>query len=246
MIVSHAEFELIRNPRIRSRLLHLPVRRGKHGELKRCPARAGGVYRLTTPIPYDQYRGEAERQPGRSRAVLWLIDRCKPMGTPVVVTVREPPEMQETPDGLMWVVRFVMGDQAATLDGPVLLAKSVGYTTRQDQKMKGEPEVLMPLAADLAKARAKALEKRLTPQQEGLGRMRSEAETLMQSMKAMKDRNRLKLIVKEIDKLAAKVAVDDGGTLAMSVCAESQVSVAAEDGSPPNSTTPSVSLESAA
>jgi hypothetical protein len=266
MIVDQATLDRIQ--RLRQRTLALPVRRGrlprkgstkahrtdaKGGTaLRRCPMRKGGVYHLRptlTDIPCDSCREDVEqRESTRARAALRFIDdaprfakRIQRKRT-ITITVQHV-ERQ----GDQWLVRFEKGDHADQLDRPVFLSKYGDYTmSASKQAVRGDPEVLMPLEADLAKARAKAIERRVSPQQQALDRIRADTDTLLAAMTAMKDRNRLKLIRREIDKLAAKLSVEESAMLQPSVCAESQRPVAVQDGPRPNSTEPLVSLESAA
>ena len=122
MIVPQAEIEQIQS-KIRRRVIELPVQHGKRfGELKKCPMRAGGVYRLKARIPHERYLAEAQQKSTRARGVLWLIERCEQTQKTVKITVRDPPERQ----GDVWIVRFFKGDQAAeSLDRPRLLRGSV-------------------------------------------------------------------------------------------------------------------------
>jgi hypothetical protein len=257
LIVSQAEIDRIQ--RMKQRTLRLPVRQGKiprkgsakahktdakgGASLQRCPMRKGGLYHLEPPIPYARYLEIGERQPTRARAILRLYDLCdRHLRKPITVTVVSDPKR----DGHEWVVRFELGDHRAAFDRPVYLAKTGDYTmTASHQAVPGDPEVLMPLAADLAKARAAAIEQRVSPQQQALDRIRADTDTLLAVMTAMKDRNRLKLIRREIDKLAAKLSTEESAMLSASSCAESQRPVAVEDGPRPNSTEPLASLEAA-
>jgi hypothetical protein len=228
MIVSAAELDPILNPRIRRRVLYLPIRHGKLGERKRCRVKVGGVYRLRESVPYSRYRVLADEQPMRSRAVLRLIDLCQLPHRTVMVTVRSV-QMTTLDDGRqVWQVGIEKGTHGSIIDRPVYLARYGDYTTRRSEAMPNEPEVLMPLAKDLQHARARASERR-SPQAESVARMRAELDTLAASLAAMKNRNALKalkLVAKDVDKLAARLSVDSDDRIAGSVCAECHVSVA--------------------
>lgn len=184
MIIPQAQIDLILSRRMRRRTLHLPMRTGKFGERKRCPARTGGVYRLKAPVPYERYQSEAERQPNAARAVLWLIDECQQPTRGVTITVTA----VEVRDG-DWVVHFTKGEHRELFDRPIYLAKYGDYTmTARQQAIPGDPELMMPFAEDLAKARAKALERRVSPERAAVKREADRAETLQQSITNMKAR----------------------------------------------------------
>lgn len=151
MIVSQHDLELILNPRIRQRTFMLPVRRGKWGELKRCPARKGGVYTLRAGVPYERYRREAGKLGSQRAGVLWLIDRCEQPTAGVLVTVSSV-ELAET----HWLVGFVKGDQSDRLDKPRLLAARPGgaggdYTNVPGLALSGAAEEIQaPLQSKYA------------------------------------------------------------------------------------------------
>lgn len=184
MIVPQSVIDEIRSSRIRRRTLTVPTRQGKHGERKRCPMKPGGVYNLKPRIPYDRHRAQAEQQPTRARAVLHLITACEAKGRTVMITVRHVELVENT-----WQVSFEKGDLGADLDAPVFLARHGDYTTSVSQKVPGEPEVLMPLEKDLARARARALERQVAPQLAQTRQVLAGVETLRQAMAAMKLRN---------------------------------------------------------
>jgi hypothetical protein len=242
VFVSQAEIDQIRG-KMRRRVLELPVEYGKLGELK-LPVREGGVYTLKPPIPYVRYRGEAERhQPTRAIAVLRLIDLCDMPRRTVTITVTHPPERQ----GDKWLIRFEKGDWRNELGDPVYLAKYGDFTmTASKQAVPGDPELMSPFAEDLARARARALERRISPDREIVRRIKGELSPLQKSMIAMKARNRLNLILKEMDKLDAELSVDEAATFPESVCAARQMSAAVEGEPRPCGTESVVSLESAA
>jgi hypothetical protein len=249
VLIDQATFDSIRLLKLRE--LRLPVCRGRLGELKRCPLRAGSVRRLKLDllcISCGPCREDAEHEATRARAVLRFIDDAPLFAKRVqrkraiVITVHTV-ERQ----GQEWLVRFIKGEDRSLLDRPVFLAKYGDYTmTPSKQAVRGDPEVLSPFAKDLEEARRRALEKRVSPQQQALSRIRADTDTLLAAMTAMKDRNRLKLIRREIDKLAAKLSVEESAMLSASGCAESQWPVAVQDGPRPNGTEPLVSLEPAA
>lgn len=183
LLINQSELELILNPKIRRRSISLPVRRGKHGELKR-PPKVGGVHRLKARVPYERYQAEAQEQPTRARAVLALIVRCERQRREVTITVLAVKRVQES-----WLITFEKGDQSAVIDRPIYLSKYGDYTLQPSrQAVRGDPEVLMPLAKDLEKARARALERRVHPQREAVQRQASELKTLAESITEMKAR----------------------------------------------------------
>jgi hypothetical protein len=184
VIVPQAQIDLILSRRIRQRTLHLPIRSGKFGERKRCPARPGGVYRLKARVPWERYKAQAQAQPSAARAVLWLIDECERPTRSVTITVTA----VEAAGGT-WAVHFVKGEHRDVVDRPIYLAKYGDYTmSASQQAVRGDPELMMPFHEDLANARKKALERRISPQQAQLRRAASEAETLQQSITNMKAR----------------------------------------------------------
>lgn len=266
MIVAQAELDAILNRKVRKRLLELPVRYRRklgdsdNGALKPCPMRPGGVYRLRAPVPYERFMERAPEQPAsihhqpprpdpaheahpwvlhsggspRARSVLWLIGRCERHDEkPVTITVRSIERQGET-----WLVSFLRGDEADMFDdSPVYLASDGGFTgIASRQAVPGDPEYLAPFAEDLARARADAREKRLTPAQEIVAKMRADADTCREVMVTVKAGNRARLIAKELARLAGEVALDSGATLAVSDCAACQAPVAVGDGTPPGGT----------
>jgi len=246
MNITQQEMDAILNPRVRRRTLSIPVRKGSLGELRR-PPKVGGVHRLRVPVPQAAYRARAELQPSRARAVLDFIARCERRPKDIVVTVQSKP-VREIRDGVeVWTFIFEKGDHASAQDRPVFLAKVGDYTlTQSRQAVPGDPEVLTPLASDLAKARAKALERRVGPQQQAIARMHAELDTLALAMRSMKARERIKRLRKELDKLAEQSSVDNGDTLTESERAECSSPVAVQDERPPSGTESVVSLEPAA
>lgn len=200
MLVSQAEIDQI-NGRMRRRFLHLPLTRGRLGELKRCPVRRGGVYRLRPPVPHDDYAERASLQPTRARAVLTLIDLCETPIRTATITITNVEREGET-----WLVHFAKGDRAGDLDRPIFLSKDGGYTMNSSrQAVPGDPEVLMPFAEDLAKARAKARERRVSPQRALVNKMQADADTLRASLATMKARNRLRRIEHDLRTLTLEL-----------------------------------------
>jgi hypothetical protein len=238
VIVAQSQITQVHAAGKRQVVLSLPVRHGRFGELKRCPVRKGAIYNLQPPVPYDRRRAQAEEQPTRARAVLWLIDRCQATVKSTPITVIENPERQ----GDQWLVRCVKGEHLEMFDRDVFLSRHNDFTMDASrQTVKGDPPYTPPFAEDLERAREKAVERR-TPQLDALARMRADGETLRDAMLAMKDRNGLALLrraERELEKLAARLAVDGDGTLTMSDCAERQ-------DVRPNSTESPVPLEPAA
>lgn len=104
MIISQSELDLILNRKIRRRTIHLPIQHGTLGELKKCPAKPGGIYTLKARTPWERYRTQAETQPSRARAVLWLIERCEQPQRTVTITARTIEARENT-----WIVHFVVG-----------------------------------------------------------------------------------------------------------------------------------------
>lgn len=201
MIVPQSALDAILNGRIRQRIIQIPVRHGKFGERKRCPVHRGRSYKLRAHPPYAQYKARAERQPTRARAVLTLIDVCQQPTRTATITVLAVQRQDTT-----WVVRFNLGDQSTAFDRPVFLAKYGDYTmTPSKQAIPGDPEVMMPLAEDLARARAKARERRVSPQRELVNKMQADADTLRASLATMKARNRLRRIEHDLKTLALEL-----------------------------------------
>jgi hypothetical protein len=261
VIIPQDQFDLIASSKIRRRYLELPVRgvsmrKPRHPKtgrvlrmagaasgvaVARCPMRKGGTYRLRGPVPYTGYRDEADDQPTRARAVLALYDLCHLPAKTETVTVTSVERQGET-----WLIRFRKGE-LDLLDRPVFLARQGDYTTiASRQAVPGDPEVMMQFAEDLQEARKKARERRLTPQQEGLAKVRAEVETCRGVMTTMKAKTRLRLILKELEKLEAEVAAESSAILPASQCAESQVSAEANGEPRPTGSESVVSLESAA
>jgi hypothetical protein len=257
MIIDQATLDRIQRPR--ERTLTLPVRYGKLTRkgspkahrtdarggkaLRGCPVRKGGVYHLKAPTPYDRYRAVAERQPTRALMVLRLWDLCdrhRARGLTITVTAVERQAEH-------WLVHFAPGSHADQFDRPVFLAKYGDYTmTPSKQAVPGDPEVLLPLEADLAKARAKAIERRVSPDRHIVQDAKKQLTPLQQSMVSMKARTRLARVLKELEKIEADLSVEEDGTLPSSDCAVRPVSAAVEGEPRQRGTHALVSLESAA
>jgi hypothetical protein len=114
--------------------------------------------------------------------------------------------------------------------------------------VRGDPEYLAPLAEDLVRARAKALEKRSEPNRSDMATIRSAHKRMAERKHTMKvsARRRLALIERETAKLDAELSVDDSGTLGPSECAESESPADVEGERPSNGIGSLVSLEPAA
>ena len=241
MIVSQRDLDLIRNPRIRQRVLEVPVRHGRFGELKACPMKPESVYRLRAPSRWSDHKARAAGQPTRARAVLWLIDQCETPRTQLV-TVTSVERQENT-----WLVRFVLGDRSDLCDRDVFLARHNDFTMAASrQTVRGDPPVMSPLAEDMRRAREKAREQRTTPHREEVKRLHDRASTLASEIASMKTRNRLRLAAKELARAEAELAVDSGGTLTESDRAARQTPADVEDGLRPRGTDSSVSLGTAA
>lgn len=272
MIVAQAELDQILDRKIRKRLLELPVRyasktsESDKGALKRCPMRKGGVYRLFPPLPFERFLERAPGQPTpthhqeprldpaheghpwvlhyggspSARSVLWLIGRVERWEPkPVTITVREV-ERQ----GDVWLVSFLKGEEAEIFDDSLpYLAPDGGFTSiASRQAVPGDPPYCPPFAEDLERARENARKKRLSPAEELVSKMREDAKTCREVMAGVKARNRARLILKEIGKLADELALDGGATLGASDRPARQAPVAVEDGPGPSGTAPDVRL----
>jgi len=234
VIVSQADLDAILDRKVRKRLLELPVRHGKFGELKRCPTRVGKVERLYPPIPFERFLARAGEQPSHARSVLWLIDRVQRWDPkPTTITVRQVDRESET-----WIIHFIRGDEREAFDDTgVYLSADGGFTTvASRQSVPGDPEYLAPLAEDLARARLAAREKRLTPAQLLVSRMAADAERCRDVMVTVKAGNRANLIRKELFKLQAELALDSGAILDASDRAARQAPVDDQDEPRPSGT----------
>ena len=239
MIVSQADLDLILNGRIRQRVIQLPVRHGKFGERKRCPVRKGGAYRLRALPPWARHKARAERQPTRARAVLHLIDLCQQPARTAAITVLDVERQDDT-----WVVRFNLGDQSTSFDRPVFLAKYGDYTmTPSKQAVPGDPEVMMPLAEDLARARAKARESRLSPQVQAVRQGVREADTLQRSLTNMKARAAIKRAQRNYEDAARQLLSEEGVHSPVSTLADGPQG---EESRPPNASAAVASLNAEA
>ncbi|HEY4452406.1 MAG TPA: hypothetical protein VGN13_12525 [Solirubrobacteraceae bacterium] len=186
MIVSDVELREILSAKHRRRTLERPVTYGRFGERKRCPVKLGGVYRLTTKTPYEAYRNQAQREPTRARAVLHLIERCLESKMQLSITISETPVMV----GDRWIVRFTKGDHRGVQDRPLYLSKVGDYTFDSwRQAVPGDPDVCLPLAADIEKARRETAERRIHPQVDNVRKMERGAGELARAMKRMKVEN---------------------------------------------------------
>jgi hypothetical protein len=227
IVVPQAELDAILDRKVRKRLLELPVRYGGFGELKRCPTRVGKVERLVPPLPFDRLLARAEAREPRKHAVLWLIGRVERWEPkPVTITVREVERQGE-----VWLVSFLRGEEAEIFDDSLpYLSGDGGFTSiASRQAVPGDPPYCPPFAEDLERARENARKKRLTPAEELVSKMREDAKTCREVMAGVKARNRARLILKEIGKLADELALDSGATLVESDRAAAECPVAVED-----------------
>jgi hypothetical protein len=269
LIIPQAEIDEIQNSKVKRRILYIPVKysRGRATPVhpktgrrlavarqaklttevpSRCPCRKGGVYNLTPPPPLDRYREQAARQPSHARAVLWFIDRCGRQPKPVKIPVTQTPRTQLVDGTLVWVVRFEPGDRRELFDRSVYLSKVGDYTmTASTQAVPGDPELMSPLAEDIAKARLKALERRVSPEREVITQAKGALSPLQRSMSEMRCRTRLARVLKELEKIEAELSVHDDAILPVSARATRPVSAAVEGEPRPCGTDSLVSLESA-
>ena len=202
MIVDEATIHAITSSRTRQRTMVLPVRKGDLNEILRCPMRKDGVYKLVPCTKWEWKRRQAARQPTRARAVLAFYDlidgfvRTERMPS-VTITVAD---VLKAPD--CWIVSFLPGDLSGQKDRAVFLAAQGDYTFEPSrQAVPGDPEVMMPSEADMARARQKAREGRSTPVTAAVRHLRDQTDTLAGAMLTLKAENRRKLIKKELDKL---------------------------------------------
>ena len=202
MIVDEATIREITSSRVRRRSLTLEVHQGDLGETLRCPVRRDGVYKLTPCSRIEWKRRQAAQQPTRARAVLAFIDlidgsvRTERMPS-VTITVTDVLKLEGR-----WMVGFLLGDLSGQKDRAVFLAAQGDYTFEPArQAVPGDPEVMMPSEADMARARQKARESRSTPVTAAVRHIRDQTDTLAGAMLTMKAENRRKLIRKELDKL---------------------------------------------
>lgn len=237
--VTQAEIDQIRG-KMRRRVLHLPVeherikgtaRHPRTGRtlsacdvvggkaIKRCPLRERSVTTLAPGVTHAQYRAQAQAQPTRARGVLWFLDRCETLRT-VTITVTKVERQRD-----VWLVRFEKGERQELFDRDVFLCRQNDFTMDASrQTVRGDAPYLAPLAEDMRRARAKASERRVSPQQQLVSKMQGDAETLAQSLAAMKDRQRLKrveFLQREMSKLAVQFSVDERGIVSTSAQAES-------------------------
>lgn len=176
------------------------------------------------PDLVDRYlRARAQDAPSRALAVTRLLatmepllEMIEPARRPLTITVLRVDPFEEH-----WEVSFALGDRTAH-DEPVFMGRGRDYTMSASRSIDPEASVLTPLAKDLAAARRKAAEKRLTPQEQALARLRAEHQTLRSSMLSMKARNRLRQLERDTAKLAEQVALDARATLSAEQRAQCQ------------------------
>jgi hypothetical protein len=244
VLISQQEMDLI--VKMRRRTMSVPARRGPHNELK-VPVKRGGVYRLKVPVPVELYAEQAAAQPTTARAVLDFIARCERPSKDVAITVVSAPVRERVDGEEVWTFAFEKGSHAEVLDRPVYLAKCGDFTlTASRQAVRGDPELMTPFAKDLERARKTALERRISPQQAAVDRIRNDLDTLSRSMKSMKARTKLARLLKALDNVEAQISVENGGTLPSSDRAQCPAPVDADDGTRPIGAESVVSLEPAA
>jgi hypothetical protein len=223
LIIPQAEIDLITGS-IRRRMMRLPLAYGEHGELIACRYKRGRTYPLkpkpSAPSAVKITVLEVRRE---KLAAITLRDARKEGHHGIQGALdafkRRHGEFNDRTE--VWVIAFAKdkdGDVAAAInqDDPLFLSMHGDYTFSKSSAVKGEPEVMMPFAEDLEKARQHARDERVNPRLAILARMGSDAESLAQSLTAMKERNRLKLILKEIEKLQGSVRRE--GTIAAEQC----------------------------
>lgn len=248
MIVQQSTIDQIRS-KIRRRVLHLPVLYGqKLGEqsqrpLKKCPLREGDVRTLEAAIPRKALRERAELQPTAAKAVLAWIDLCQAPVISVEITVTS-----VVREGDVWIVRFEKGDWRPQSDRPVYLARSNDFTMiASKQTVKGDPELLSPVADDIRRARRKALEGRVSPEVAALRKQVEDADTCQRAMTNMKARNLVRRAQRNYE-AAVRELLSDGSATLPAVAAP--VGSLGEEDRPPSANTLATpnadSLESAA
>jgi hypothetical protein len=199
LVVTQAEINLILG-KTRRRMMRLPISLGPCGEHQPCPVREGCSYQLQSRAGS---KGQAtitivEVYPEKLAAITLADARREGYaGIQGALDAWTRTHHKPSHDESVWVILFAKdkdGDTAAFLaqKQPVYLARYGDYTTRRDNAIPGEAEVLTPFAEDLANARTRALEHRVSPQREALKRAANDAETLQQSIQNMKARTLIK------------------------------------------------------
>jgi hypothetical protein len=217
VIASQLDIDLVLNPKLRRRMLRLPA---SGSPKERCPLRVGAVYNLQ---PRAFTKGQvvitvtnAYREP---LDALTVNDARREGHGGVQGALEAWRRSHGLPKGgqLVWVVEFVRGDESEWVnsDQPVYLAKYGGdYTTNAaKQAVRGDPELAMPLPGAAETARVMALATRQAPAARSIGRVREEVETLREAMTTMRARNRVKLITRELGKLASELPVTQVSTV---------------------------------
>lgn len=205
MVISQAELNLIMNGRLHRRMMRLPIERGDLGELKKCPVREGRIYRLTAGGGKAMVTVLSVRREKLAALSVGDAKREGYAGVSGALDAWQKRHGRPSPGTEAWVVGFELGDQSGRFDRPVHLARHGDYTLEASQAVKGEPEVLMPLAKDLARARAKALERRAVPQRQLVGRMQKDADRLHGALTDMKLRNRARRIAHDLARLSLEL-----------------------------------------
>jgi hypothetical protein len=241
VIVDQATLDQI-GSRVRRRVLELPVRHGRLGELKRCPLRVGGKETLVPRIPYERYLDQVSKHPHRARAVVELTRLCEQPVKTQQITITSVDRA-----GAIWLVRFVKGDHPELFDRDVYLSRSNDFTMDASrQTVKGDPPLCTPFAEDLERAREKAIEKRVDPDLRVIRGVKDALSPLQQSLADMKARNRLRLILKQVELLNSELSVTAGATISVSDRAAVECSAAVEGAGRPRGTEPFVRLKPAA
>lgn len=218
MIVTQAEIDLV-NGKMRRRMMRLPVLRGQAGEREPCPAQRGRTYQLQTrTVTKGQAAITVIEDPRIEKLAALSLQDARREGHATVqgaidaYTLRHGPCDEST---LVWVVSFAKDNKdrevAAVVNqaDPLFMGRQAGYTTSKSHAAPGEPEVMMPFEKDLAEARKKATERRLTPQQEAAKRLGDDVETLREAMTNMKGRELLRLARRSI-RAAERELLSDG------------------------------------
>jgi hypothetical protein len=206
MIVAQRDIDLVLNPRLRRRMMRLPV----HPKVP-CPVRLGKPYGLQPrPFVKAQVRITVIQLRREALQALSLADArregyASPAGALDAYRRANGPSAD---DQQVWVVSFVRGeeDEFMAQDTPVYLARFGDFTTREGrQAVPGDPEYC-PVSSDRVEAaRVMALASRSLPARRAITRAEGEVATLREAMTTMRARNRAKLIERELGKLTVEV-----------------------------------------
>lgn len=198
--------------------MRLPAVRGELGELVRCPLQKGSMHKLQSrafaPSQATIVVLEVRKE---TLAAITLAD-ARMEGHASIQAALDAYARTHGPSDdstIVWVVSFARetkGDGVAAhlnSDTPVLMARNGSdYTDKPSRAIKGEAEVLLPLAEDLARARKQAVERRASPQRNAIEEYADGIRTLAESLMQMKARTRAKLILKELEKLMHELPSD--------------------------------------